>query len=43
LMEVAAVVWRVDGDSVAVMFLRNIAVQVTAGSQRPEHGHRGWR
>ena len=43
LMEVTAVVWRVDGDSMAVMFLRNIAVQVSAATRMPEHGRRGWR
>ncbi len=43
LMEVGAVVWRMDGDSMAVMFLRNIAVQVTAGTRVPELGRRGWR
>jgi hypothetical protein len=43
LMEVAAVVWRVESDSMAVMFLRNIAVQVSAPTRMPEHGRRGWR
>jgi hypothetical protein len=43
LMEVAAVVWRVESDSMAVMFLRNIPVQVTAPTRMPEHGRRGWR
>jgi hypothetical protein len=43
LLEVAAVVWRVDGDSMAVMFLRNIAVQVATSARVPEHGRRGWR
>jgi hypothetical protein len=42
-MEVNAVVWRVESDSMAVMFLRNIAVQVTAPTRMPEHGRRGWR
>jgi hypothetical protein len=42
-MDVAAVVWRVDPDSMAVMFLRNIAVQVTASSRLPETARRGWR
>ena len=42
-VDVAAVVWRVDPDSMAVMFLRNIVVQVTAGSRLPETGRRGWR
>ena len=43
LMEVAAVVWRVESDSMAVMFLRNIPVQITAAARMPEHGRRGWR
>ena len=43
LMDVAGVVWRVDGDSMAVMFLRNLAVQVTSSTRVPEHGRRGWR
>jgi hypothetical protein len=43
MMEVGAVVWRTDGDSMALMFLRNIPVQVTAGTRVPEHGRRGWR
>jgi len=43
LMDVAGVVWRVDGDSMAVMFLRNLAVQVTQSTRVPEHGRRGWR
>jgi hypothetical protein len=43
LMEVAAVVWRVDTDSMAVMFLRHIAVQVSEAARVPEHGRRGWR
>ena len=42
-MQVAGVVWRVEGDSMAVMFLRNIAVQVTTPTRMPEHGRRGWR
>ena len=43
MMEVAGVVWRVESDSMAVMFLRNIAVQVAASTRAPEHGRRGWR
>ena len=43
MMEVAAVVWRVEADSMAVMFLRNIAVQVASAARMPEHGRRGWR
>ena len=43
MMEVAAVVWRVEADSMAVMFLRNIAVQVASSARMPEPGPRGWR
>ena len=43
MMEVSAVVWRVEPDSMAVMFLRNIAVQVASAARVPEHGRRGWR
>lgn len=43
LMQVGGVVWRVEADSMAVMFLRNIAVQVSTPSRMPEHGRRGWR
>lgn len=43
LMQVAAVVWRVEADSMAVMFLRNIAVQVSTPTRGPELGRRGWR
>ena len=42
MMEVSGVVWRVESDSMAVMFLRNIPVQVTASARTPEHGRRGW-
>ncbi len=43
MMEVSGVVWRVESDSMAVMFLRNIAVQVATPTRAPEHGRRGWR
>jgi len=43
VLDVSAVVWRVDPDSMAVMFLRNIPVQVSAGSKLAENGRRGWR
>ena len=43
MMEVSAVVWRVEPDSMAVMFLQNIAVQVASAARMPEHGRRGWR
>ncbi|HSB42334.1 MAG TPA: PilZ domain-containing protein [Methylomirabilota bacterium] len=42
-LDVAAVVWRVDPDSMAVMFLRSVGAQVTAGSKLAENGRRGWR
>lgn len=42
-VDVAAVVWRVDPDSMAVMFLRSIAVQFTAGSKLAENARCGWR
>lgn len=40
---VSGVVWRVDADSMAVMFLKTIPVQVTRGSKSKELGRRGWR
>jgi hypothetical protein len=43
MMEVSAVVWRVEPDSMAVMFLQNVAVQVASAARLPEHGRRGWR
>lgn len=43
MMEVAAVVWRVEADSMAVMFLQTVAVQVASAVRMPEHGRRGWR
>jgi hypothetical protein len=33
----------VDPDSMAVMFLRSVGVQVTAGGKLAENGRRGWR
>ncbi|MGH7400471.1 MAG: PilZ domain-containing protein [Candidatus Rokuibacteriota bacterium] len=42
-VDVSAVVWRVDPDSMAIMFLRDIPVRFTAGSKLPETGRRGWR
>jgi hypothetical protein len=42
-LNVAAMVWRVDSDSMAVLFLRSIALQFAAGSKLPENGRRGWR
>ena len=42
-VRVAGLVWRVDSDGMAVMFLRNIPVEFTASAKRPELGRRGWR
>jgi hypothetical protein len=42
-LDVAAVVWRVDADSMAVMFLRSVGVQITAAGKLSENGRRGWR
>jgi hypothetical protein len=42
-VDVDAVVWRVDHDSVAVMFLKNIPVHFAAASKLAENGRRGWR
>jgi hypothetical protein len=42
-LSVSAVVWRVDADSMAVMFLRSVGVQISARPRLPESGLRGWR
>ena len=42
-MYVSAVVWRVDPDSMAVMFLRSVPIRISTRSKPPEHGLRGWR
>ena len=42
-MYVSAVVWRVDADSMAVMFLRTVPVRVTVRPKSLENGPRGWR
>ena len=42
-VNVAGLVWRLDTDGMAVMFLRNIPVQFTTSGTRPENGRRGWR
>ena len=42
-MNVSAVVWRVDPDSMAVMFLHSVSVRLSVGPKLPESGHRGWR
>jgi hypothetical protein len=42
-LNVSAVVWRVDADSMAVMFLRSVGVHISARPRLPEGGLRGWR
>jgi hypothetical protein len=42
-LHVSGLVWRLDTDGMAVMFLRNIPVQFTGSGTRPENGRRGWR
>ncbi|HEY7204204.1 MAG TPA: PilZ domain-containing protein [Methylomirabilota bacterium] len=42
-LHVSGLVWRLDTDGMAVMFLRNIPVQFSASGTRPENGRRGWR
>jgi len=42
-VNVAAVVWRVDPDSMAVLFLRSVAAHIEAGSTLSENARRGWR
>ena len=41
-LQVSAVVWRVDPDSMALLFLRSIQVHTT-GTKWQETGRRGWR
>ena len=42
-LRVNGLVWRIDADGMAIMFLKSIPVEVT-GTQRPsEIGRRGWR
>ena len=42
-VHVAGLVWRVDNDGMAVMFLKSIPVRIDAGRKLPENGRRGWR
>ena len=42
-VRVSGVVWRVDADGMAVMFLKSIPVQFTAVKKLQESGRRGWR
>jgi hypothetical protein len=42
-LRVSAVVWRVDSDAMALLFLKNIPVQATGSKSWQETGRRGWR
>ncbi len=42
-VRVSGVVWRVDTDGMAVMFLKSIPVQFTAVKRMPEGGRPVWR
>jgi hypothetical protein len=42
-VSVSAVVWRVDPDSMALLFLKSIPVQSTGSKSWQENGRRGWR
>lgn len=42
-VNVSAVVWRVDSDAMALLFLKNIPVQATGSKSWQETGRRGWR
>ena len=42
-VNVSAVVWRVDPDSMALLFLKSIPVQSTGSKSWQENGRRGWR
>ncbi|HEX9479736.1 MAG TPA: PilZ domain-containing protein [Methylomirabilota bacterium] len=42
-VHVAAVVWRVDSDAMALLFLKSIPVQATGSKSWQENGRRGWR
>jgi TATA-box binding protein (TBP) (component of TFIID and TFIIIB) len=42
-VQVSAVVWRVDPDSMALLFLKSIQVQATGSKSWQETGRRGWR
>jgi len=41
--QVSGLVWRLEPDSMAVMFLRSLPVQVESAGRRSENGRRGWR
>jgi hypothetical protein len=42
-VHVSAVVWRVDADSMALLFLKSLPVQTTGSRSWQENGRRGWR
>jgi len=42
-LQVSAVVWRVDPDAMALLFLKSIPVQATGARSGQETGRRGWR
>jgi hypothetical protein len=42
-LQVSAVVWRVDPDAMALLFLKSIPVQATGARSWQETGRRGWR
>lgn len=42
-LNVSAVVWRVDSDAMAVLFLRSIRVRTSGSKAWKENGRRGWR
>jgi len=42
-LQVSAVVWRVDPDSIALLFLRSLQVHTTGTKSWQETGRRGWR
>jgi len=42
-VRVSGLVWRIDSDGMAVMFLKAIPVQFTAVKRLPEGGRRVWR
>lgn len=42
-VKVSGLVWRVDSDGMAVMFLKSIPVHFTAVKRLPEGGRRVWR
>jgi PilZ domain len=39
----SGIVWRIDSDGMAVLFLKNLPVHITASKTLPEGPRRGWR